>query len=297
MATAQQIKELRDITGAGMMDCKKALEANDNDIEKAIDWLRSNGIAKAAKKSDRIAAEGLTAVSQKNNTAVILEINSETDFVAKNEKFIALVNKVIDFLFDKKPKTVEEALAKIVDGQDTLEVVLASATATIGEKISLRRFEIVEKTANQTFGIYNHMDGKICVIVLAEGKADEEVVKTVAMQIAGMNPAFISSDAVPAELIEKEMNIQLEAAKHEERFANKTPEQLTAIIKAKVNKEFVKERTLLEQALITDSKLTVGAYLAASKISVVSMTRFAVGEGIEKKTSNFAEEVMSQVRK
>ncbi|MBE6107838.1 MAG: elongation factor Ts, partial [Erysipelotrichaceae bacterium] len=217
--TASLVKELRERTGAGMMDCKKALTACDGDLSKAADWLRENGIAKAVKKSGRIAAEGLSKVVVKGNKACVVEINSETDFVAKNEQFLTLVDTIANALVDAGVKTVDEAKAVVVNGE-TIEALLINATATIGEKITLRRFEVVEKADDEVFGDYVHMGGKISVIVVLKGN-DGAVAHNIAMQVASMAPTYISRDYMEAEVVEKERAIQTEILKNDASLAGK----------------------------------------------------------------------------
>ena len=211
--SASMVKELRETTGAGMLDCKKALEATDGNIESAIDWLREKGISKAAKKSTRIAAEGLAETKTDNNKAVIVEINSETDFVAKNEEFKKLVETVTDTILKSNATTLEEALKLTVDGKD-LEQLIAEKSGTIGEKITLRRFEIVEKNDDQVFGTYSHQGGRIVTLTVLDGN-DLELAKDIAMQAAAMRPLYLTRDEVPEEKIEKEKAILMEQAENE----------------------------------------------------------------------------------
>ena len=196
MFKASDVKELREKTGAGMLDCKKALEATEGDMEKAIDWLRENGIAKAAKKESRIAAEGLTEAKSLDNTAVILEVNCETDFVAQNEEFKSIVSSIINTLLKNDVKTMDEANDLTIDGgSETIKEAIVNFTAKIGEKISFRRFDRIQKTDDQNFGIYSHMGGKITALVVID-KANEDVAKDVAMHVAAMNPTAVKRDDV-----------------------------------------------------------------------------------------------------
>ncbi|MDL2211843.1 translation elongation factor Ts [Erysipelotrichaceae bacterium OttesenSCG-928-M19] len=291
--TAQMVKELREITGAGMLDCKKALEANEGNIEASIDWLREKGIAKAAKKADRVAAEGLTKIIVDGNSAIIVEINSETDFVAKNETFIELIDTVAQHLLKEKPANVEEALKTTIDGK-SLEEFLAEATSTIGEKIDLRRFEIIEKTADDVFGAYSHMGGKIGVIVELKATADEAGAKDVAMHAAAMNPQFVTRDEVSKEFIEKERQIQMELTKNDPKTADKPEKVLVGIVEGKLNKQ-LKEIVLVDQVFVKNSDQTVGDFIKGMKATIGKVVRFGVGEGIEKNEVDFADEVMSQV--
>ncbi|WP_193749335.1 translation elongation factor Ts, partial [Mammaliicoccus sciuri] len=205
--SAKLVKELREKTGAGMMDCKKALTETDGDIDKAVDYLREKGIAKAAKKADRIAAEGTTFVASKGNDAVILELNSETDFVARNEGFQNLVKEMADHILDVKPADVDALNAsKLANGQ-TVEEKMNEAISTIGEKLTLRRFTLKTKTDNDSFGEYLHMGGRIGVLTVVEGSTNEEAAKDVAMHIAALNPKFVSRDQVSDEELAHEKEI------------------------------------------------------------------------------------------
>ena len=213
MISASLIKELREKTGAGMLDCKKALEECGGDLDKSVDWLREKGISKAAKKADRIAAEGLAAVLIDGNNAVIMEMNSETDFVAKNEKFQELVKTILETIIKSDVTTMEEAL-NLSCGEETINDLIVSNTATIGEKLSFRRFARITKKDNETFGEYIHMGGKIAVLIVTEG-TNEEVAKDVAMHAAAMRPTYVKEEEVPAEVVEKEMNVLKEQAMNE----------------------------------------------------------------------------------
>ena len=290
--TASLVKELRERTGAGMMDCKKALTNCDGDLAKAADWLRENGIAKAVKKAGRIAAEGLSKVVVKGNKACVVEINSETDFVAKNEQFLTLVDTIANALVDAGVKTVEEANAVSVNGE-TIENLLINATATIGEKITLRRFEVVEKADDEVFGDYVHMGGKISVIVVLKG-SDATVAHNIAMQVASMNPRYISRDYMEAEVVEKERAIQTEILKNDASLAGKPEKVLAGIIEGRVSKT-LQEMCLVDQLYILDQGMKVSQYLKNNNTAVTSMVRYAVGEGIEKREENFAEEVAKQM--
>ena len=287
--TASLVKELRERTGAGMMDCKKALTQTDGDIEAAIDYLRENGIAKAAKKADRIAAEGLSYIEVKGNKAVILEINSETDFVAKNEKFVALVKNVAEAILAAEPKTLEEALQVEAQG-GTVEAVINEGIATIGEKLSLRRFEVVSKTDADAFGAYSHMGGRIGVLTLVEGSTDEEAAKDVAMHIAALAPKYLDESEVPADVLEHEKKVLTEQALNEGKPAN----IVEKMIVGRINK-FLEEITVVKQKFVKDDSFTVEKFLASKGGKLAKFVRYEVGEGIEKKEDNFAEEVMSQV--
>ena len=287
--TASLVKELRERTGAGMMDCKKALTQTDGNIDAAIDYLRENGIAKAAKKADRIAAEGLSYIEVKGNKAVILEINSETDFVAKNEKFVALVKNVAEAILAAEPATLEEALQVEAQG-GTVEAVINEGIATIGEKLSLRRFEIVTKTDADAFGAYSHMGGRIGVLTLIEGSTDEEAAKDVAMHIAALAPKYLDESEVPADVLEHEKKVLTEQALNEGKPAN----IVEKMIVGRINK-FLEEITVVKQKFVKDDSFTVEKFVASKGGKLAKFVRYEVGEGIEKREDNFAEEVMSQV--
>ena len=285
---AKLIKELRDISGAGMMYCKKALEENDNDIKKATEWLREKGIAKAAKKAGRIAAEGLSTVITEGNKAVILEINCETDFVAKNEKFQNFVNEVARTILNSNAKTNEEALAlPCEDG--TLNDAVTNMTATIGEKISFRRFTLLEKSDDQNFGEYIHMGGKISVLTLLDG-ANEEVAKDVSMHAAAMRPEYVKKEQVPEEQVEHEKKILTEQAIAEGKPANIAEK----MVMGRINK-FYKEICLEEQEFVKDNSVSVAKYVSNNGGQIVDVIRYEVGEGLEKRQENFAEEVAAQM--
>ncbi|MDD4643784.1 MAG: translation elongation factor Ts [Bacilli bacterium] len=290
MITASMVKELRELTGAGMMDCKKALEATNGNKEQAIDWLRENGLSKAAKKASRIAAEGLAYIQLDGNKASIVEVNSETDFVAKNEEFVSLVHLIAKGIIDNDVKDVEEALTIKVEGSSISDLI-ANKTAKIGEKLSFRRFAKLTKTDNQVFGSYIHMGGKIASLVLIEG-ANEEAAKDVAMHVAAMRPLYLNRDEVPSDVIEKEKEIIKEQAINE----GKPAEIAEKMVAGRIVK-FFKEYCLEEQEFVKDSDMTVGAYIKAHNGTIKAMYRFEVGEGMEKREDNFAEEVNNQLKK
>ncbi|MGM7720397.1 translation elongation factor Ts [uncultured Metabacillus sp.] len=290
--TAQMVKELREKTGAGMMDCKKALTETNGDMDKAIDFLREKGIAKAAKKADRIAAEGSTLVKVNGNEAVILEVNSETDFVAKNEGFKELINGLADFLLAKKPADVDAAVAETMDNGQTAGDYINAAIAKIGEKITLRRFTIVNKTDNDAFGAYLHMGGRIGVLTLLEGTTDEEAAKDVAMHVAAVNPKYVSRDQVSAEEAEHEREILTQQALNEGK-----PENIVAkMVEGRLGKYF-EEICLLDQSFVKNPDQKVKQFVESKGGTVKTFIRYEVGEGIEKRQDNFAEEVMNQVKK
>lgn len=282
--TAQMVKELRERTGAGMMDCKGALEHTNGDIDAAVDYLREKGIAKAAKKAGRIAAEGLCNVVTKDNEAIIFELNSETDFVAKNEKFLNLLDTLANALLDSKVNTTEEALALVVDGK-TVEIMLADATATIGEKISLRRVSRVVKTDAQGFGAYKHMGGRIAVLaVLADDQA--EVAKDVAMHVAAQKPLYLDRTQVDQETLEHEKHVLTQQALEEGKPAN----IVEKMVIGRLNK-YLQDICLVDQPFVKDPDQKVSDFLKSHKTSVLSFIRLEVGEGIEKKEEDFAAEV------
>lgn len=291
--TAKMVKELREKTGAGMMDCKKALTETNGDMEKAVDFLREKGIAKAAKKADRIAAEGSTHIEVDGNSAVIVEINAETDFVAKNDAFKTVVKDLSLHLLAQKPASVEEALEqKLENGNETVQEYINSAIAKIGEKISLRRFEIIEKQDNDAFGAYLHMGGRIGVLTLLEGTSDEEVAKDVAMHVAAVNPRYIQRDDVSQEEVDREREVLKQQALNEGK-----PEKIVEKMVEGRLRKFFEEICLVDQGFVKDPDQTVGKYVDSKGANVKSFVRYEVGEGMEKREENFADEVMSQVKK
>lgn len=290
--TAQMVKELREKTGVGMMDCKKALQETNGDIDKAIDYLREKGTASAGKKADRIAAEGLAHVEIDGNTAVLMEVNCETDFAAKNDMFKDLLAKVGKALLANKPTNVEEALGQKVDGGDTLEATINSAISTIGEKISLRRFTILEKTDKDVFGSYLHMGGSIGVLSLLENTTEEQIAKDVSMHVAAINPRYVSKDAVAETEVNHEREVLTQQALNEGK-----PEKIVAkMVEGRLNK-FFEEIVLLEQSFVKDPDVKVKQFVEKNGASVKTFIRYEVGEGMEKREENFADEVMSQIKK
>ncbi len=288
MFKASDVKELRDKTGAGMLDCKKALEATNGNMSEAVDWLREKGISKAEKKASRVAAEGLCKIVTDGNKAVILEVNSETDFVAKNEEFTNFVDYLANTILANNLKTHEEVLS-FDDNGETIEAKLVALTAKIGEKLSFRRHELVEKSDNEVFGSYLHMGGKIgALVVLAN--TSEEVAKDVAMHVAAMAPVCATRSDVPADMVDHESKVIKEQVMNEGKPADIAEKMVTG----RLNK-FYKEICLEEQEFIKDSSVNVGTFVKNNGGSIVSMIRYAVGEGIEKKEENFADEVMSQI--
>ena len=289
MFSASDVKALREKTGAGMMDCKKALQESNGDMDKAVDWLREKGIAKAAKKESRIAAEGLSKALVDGNKAVVLEVNSETDFVAKNAEFTGFVDKLAEVLLNNAPKDMESANKLDMDGTTVADALIA-LVAKIGEKISFRRFEIVEKNDSQVFGVYNHQNlGKINVITVLDGD-NEEVARDVAMHVAAMRPGYLNREEVPAEVLDHEKEVIKKQAIEE----GKPADIAEKMVNGRINK-YYKEVCLLEQPFIKDPDLDVATYAKNNKCTVVKMVRFEVGEGLEKRQDDFASEVMSQI--
>ncbi len=287
--TASLVRDLREASGAGMMDCKKALNACDGDLEKAMDYLRENGIAKAEKKSGRIAAEGLAQVFVEGNKAVILEVNSETDFVSKNEEFTDMIQMIGSTVLKSEVKDLESAL-KLQLEEGTIEDLIVSKTAKIGEKLSLRRLEVVTKNDSEVFGSYLHLGGKIAVLTVLAG-IDEEVAKDVAMQAAAMKPDYVQISDVPEDVVAREREVLKEQSMNE----GKPAEIAEKMVEGRL-KKFYKEICLVEQAFIKDGDKSVGEYVSEHNCSIVSMIRYEVGEGMEHRSDNFAEEVMSQVK-
>ena len=286
---ASLVKKLKDMTNAGLMDCKKALEENNENIDEAVKWLREKGIAKAAKKQDRIAAEGLSTVLVDGNNAVILEVNCETDFVAKNERFTTLLSKLATALVNSDATTMEEAMAVATD-EGTINDSVINLTATLGEKISFRRFTKLTKSDDQVFGKYIHMGGKISALTVVNGD-NETVANDVAMHLAAMNPKYINKDLVPEKDVEEEKEVLKEKAINEGK-----PEAIAEKIVMGGISKFFKENCIVEQEYVKDPSKTVGVYLSSNNSSLVNMVRYEVGEGIEKREENFAEEVMAQMK-
>lgn len=290
MITASLVKELREKSGAGMLDCKKALEATNGNMEEAIDWLREKGISKAMKKADRIAAEGIAAILEDGNTAVCIEVNSETDFVAKNEEFTSMVDQILKTIMksDVADGDITAALALSVNGE-TIQDLIVNKTAKIGEKLSLRRFTKITKTDTQNFGSYIHMGGKIAVLTLVEG-ANQEVAKDVSMHAAAMRPLYIRKDDVEADVLEKEKAVLTEQAINEGK-----PEEIAKkMVEGRIRK-YYEEVCLEEQPFVKDSDMNVRTFVEKNGGSIVTMIRYEVGEGMEKREENFAEEVQKQI--
>ena len=289
MVTAQMVKDLREKTGAGMMDCKKALAETNGDLAAAEEYLREKGIAKANKKESRIAAEGLAAIYAEGKKAVILEVNSETDFVSKNEEFKSMIDSIGAALLKSDAKTLEEAL-ELPCEEGTIHDLIVAKTAKIGEKLSLRRFEIVSLSDGEVLGSYIHMGGRIASLVVLKG-GNEAVAKDVAMQQAAMKPEYVFISDVPEAVVAKEKEIQKELAISEGKPADIAEKMVEGRIK-----KFYKEICLVEQEFIKDSSLSVGNYAKNNNCSIVKMVRYEVGEGIEKRNDDFAAEVMNQVK-
>ncbi len=292
MVTASLVKELREKTGAGMMDCKKVLTETDGDMEKAIELLRERGIAKAAKKSGRVAAEGLVeaVISEDGKTGAIIEVNSETDFVAKNEEFKTFVENVANQVLKTNPKDVEELLAQpaMFEEGKTVQESLVGKIATIGENLTIRRFArfesegLVEK--------YIHGDGKIAVLVNMK-KGDSTVAKDICMQIAAARPEYVRREEVPEERVAKEMEILKVQTMNEGK-----PEAIAEkIVQGRIGK-FYEEICLVDQAFVKDPNMKIYELLKQKDAEVAEFARFEKGEGIEKKEENFAEEVMKQIK-
>ena len=291
MVSAELVKQLREKTGAGMMDCKKVLTETDGDMEKAAELLRERGIAKAAKKSDRVAAEGLVAtyVSDDKKVGSAVEVNAETDFVAKNDEFRKFVADIAKQVATKNAKDVEDLLnQKYLDTDNTVQEVLTGKIATIGENMSIRRF--VRFESEGLVESYVHGDGKIAVLVNFE-KGDEELAKDVCMQIAAAKPEYLSRESVPADKVEKEMEILKAQAMNE----GKPAEIAEKMVQGRIGK-FYSDICLLEHEFVKDPDTKVGKLIESKGAKLVDYARLEKGEGIEKKEENFAEEVMKQIK-
>lgn len=289
--TAAQVKTLRDKSGAGMMAAKKALVAADGDVDKAMKSLREKGVKTAAKKSGRVAAEGLADIAIKGNTAAIVEVNAETDFVAGNKDFRALVQEIADTIAANQPADMDAANAtKMADGQTIADAII-NATATIGEKISFRRFAVLTKSDNDNFGSYQHMGGKIAALTVLAG-GNEEVARNIAMHVAAINPRYTASEDVPADVMSAEKAKLVEEAKKEGK-----PEKIVEkIVTGRLNK-FLAEICLNDQEYVKDSDQTVGQYAKANGGKVTKFVRYEVGQGIEKANKDFAAEIQAELNK
>lgn len=284
----QKIKELRDRTGAGMMDCKKAINETNGDIDKAIKWLREKGISKAAKKAGNVSAEGATSAAAKGNNAIIVEVNAQTDFVAKNDQFQNLVKEITTLLLNELPKDLDAAL-KLKTKDGTLQDTITQATATIGENIVLRRFEVVTKTDKDSFGAYVHGGGKISAVIILEGSTKADAAKDIAMHAAAMAPQYLNRTQVSQDYIKNETELlKKEAAK-----TGKPDNVIEGMVKGRLNKQLA-EICLDDQPFVKEPKSTVAAFAKANGGTISKMVRYSLGEGIEKKEENFAEEVAKQ---
>ncbi|EFC05807.1 translation elongation factor Ts [Bulleidia extructa W1219] len=292
--TAAQVKELRELTGAGMLDCKNALTETNGDVQAAIDWLRERGIAKAQKKSGRIAAEGLAKVVIEGNKAIAVEVNSETDFVAKNEQFLTLLDTVANTILHSQAKVNEEAL-ELATADGHLKDTIVNAVATIGENITLRRFELLEKADDEIFGSYTHQGGRIVSVVVVKGTDDAQVAKNIAMQVASMNPSYISRDYMPKEIVDHEREIQVQLLNNDESLANKPEKVKAGILEGRLSKS-LQDMCLVDQEYFLDTNLKVKDFLKENHAEVTQMVKYAVGEGIEKKEDDFAAEVAAMAK-
>ncbi len=291
--TAADVKKLREATGAGMMDCKKALTEADGNFDAAVDYLRKKGLSAAEKKAGRVAAEGVVVAKTNGRVAVVLEVNAETDFVSKNEKFVAFADKLADFIMEQRPSSVDELLGMTFEGGLTVEQTLSQLIATIGENMSIRRFQVLE--ASGVVAAYVHGAGKIGVLVAVDGAADDAlagIAKGVAMHVAAVNPQFVSRDEVTEDVIERERSVLTERA-----LASGKPEAIVEKIVAGQMNKFFSENCLLDQEFVMDSDKTVAKALAdvQADAKIVAVARFALGEGIEKKEEDFAAEVAAQI--
>ena len=291
-STTELLKELRERTGAGVLDCKKALDATNNDIEAAIQWLREKGMAKAVKKASRVSAEGLFNVIVEGNKALVYELNCETDFVAKNEKFKNFMNELGQVLFANGVKNTEEALATKNEKGETVETMILGFTAIIGEKISLRNVKLVVKADDEQFGIYKHNGGKIAVVLVLKG-GDAQAAKLLAMTICANNPMYKDESEVEESWLNNEREVLTKESK--EQNPNKPDQIIAKMIEGKLQKE-LKEICLVHQGLVSDPNVTVESFLKEQNATIVSYSRNVVGEGIEKKESDFVKEVMEQIK-
>ncbi|MFW6298378.1 MAG: translation elongation factor Ts [Bacillota bacterium] len=286
---AKTVKTLREQTGAGIMDCKKALQETGGDLDKAVNYLREKGISKAEKKASRIAAEGLTNVVTKGNRAVLYELNAETDFVAKNETFKDLLKKIGDVVVASGAQTLDEAFGLELDGKP-IDQVIKEASAKIGEKLTLRRLSVFEKTDSQNFGAYVHMGGKISTLVLIEG-GDEATARDVAMHVAAINPRYLNQDEISDDVIKEEREILRKEALNEGK-----PEHIVdKMVEGRLNK-YLKEICLVNQPFVKNPDLTVKAYASEKGADILRFERLEVGEGVEKKSEDFANEVKAQMK-
>lgn len=294
MITASLVKDLREKTGAGMMDCKRALTETNGDMEKAIDWLRERGIAKAAKKADRIAAEGLCNVVTYGNEGYIYELNAETDFVAKNSNFLELLNNIGQALIESHANTLEAALEAKINGE-TVADALVALTAKIGEKISLRRVVRVTKQDDEVFGVYKHMVGRIAVLCVIKGN-DAVLAEDICMHIAAMSPRYMNETQVPQEELDHERAILTQEALNENAESDKPkPEAIILKMVEGRIKKFLKDICLVDQIYVKNQDVTVGQELKNHGSDIVTFVRYEVGEGMEKRVDDFAAEVAAQL--
>ncbi|MCH5461249.1 elongation factor Ts [Lactobacillus sp. LC28-10] len=287
--TAKMVKELRDKTSVGMMDAKKALVATEGDMSKAIDFLREKGIAKAEKKSGNVAANGLAHISENGNVAAIVEVNSETDFVASNDRFKNLVQTISDLIAANKPADMDAALALKNDAGQTIQEMIIEQTQVTSEHTTLRRFQVVEKSDSEVFGAYLHNGGQIGALVVLDG-ADASVAKNVAMHVAAVNPEFVSRDDIPADRLDHEREVLKKEALNEGK-----PENIVEKMVEGRLRKFLSEISLADQEFVMDSDQTVSQYVASKGGKLKSFVRYEVGEGIEVETKNFEDEVNSQI--
>ncbi len=293
MTEIEQIKQLRDRTGAGLMDCKKALAATDHDLEQAITWLREKGIAKAAKKAaSRIAAEGVASVLVSGNKAAVIEVNCETDFVANSDPFRALVNEVNEIILNNNPQTLDEAKNCANKDGKTINELFVDAGVKLGEKLDFRRFAIVNKADDEAFGPYIHMKGKIAVLSVIKG-GNEEIANRISLVVCSNSPSYVNEADIPAEVIAKETEVQKEASLQDPSFAKKPVAIQDKIVEGRVKKSLF-EGVLVDMGLIGEEDKTVAQLLKENGASMVSFLRYAVGEGIEKRQDDFAAEVAAQ---
>ena len=287
MYTMEDVKTLRERTGAGISDCSKALKENNGDMEKAVDYLREKGIATAAKKAGRIASEGICYAEVKGNTAVMVEVNCESDFVSKGDLFKAFAKEVAEYVFANDVKEVEEVIS-------AFEARTTEAIQKIGENIKIRRF--VKYVSDAVVDSYIHMGGKIGVIVECANGVSAETIHDVALQVAAAKPLYVKDDEVPSEIIEKEKDILRAQIANDPKLANKPDMVKEKMVEGKV-KKYYEENCILNQAFVKDPAITVGALLAKESSTVIKFTRFEMGEGLEKKSNDFAAEVAAQMKK
>lgn len=287
MYTMEDVKTLRERTGAGISDCSKALKENDGDMEKAIDYLREKGIATAAKKSGRIASEGICYAEVKGNTAVLLEVNCESDFVSKGDLFKAFAKEVAEYIFNNNVKDVEEV-------KTAMEAKTTEAIQKIGENIKIRRFD--KYVSDNAVDSYIHMGGKIGVLVECAAGVSKETLHDVALQIAAAKPLYVKEDEVPAEVLEKEKEILLMQIKNDPKLAAKPQQVIEKMVEGKI-KKYYEENCLNDQVFVKDPSLKVKDLLAKENSYVIRFTRFEMGEGLEKKSNDFAAEVAEQMAK